>query len=270
MEMFIFETFIISFFKRFKMSLTKKYKRTFNRKTAARYEQAMDLYLNENKPNEALKILLKLAKVGYKKAYGEIGVITYRERLQADIAEEWFIKAEKAGSLFEEATYEYGMLHYLEKKDWKTGLRYLYKAAEQGHELACGDIGVILYLYKDDIDGAGSWFKKAEKYEFLLAPAAFYYGQLLMIERQEFEKCKKYYVQSAEQGFDLAYAEYASILYLDKNDVDKAEFYFKKAVEVDYLPAPNAYNYGELLIEERNDIERGNMYLDLAKSDGYL
>ena len=244
------------------MSITKKYKRTFFRNKTARYEQALNLYLNEDKPDEALEIFLKLAKKGYKKAYGEIGVIMYRENHQPDIAEEWFIKAEKAGVLFEEASYEYGMLHYLEKNDWKTGFSYFFKAAEKGYGLAYGDIGVILYLYRSDFDGAESWFQKAEKYESLLAPAAYYYGQLLMSERHEFDKSKKYFKQSAEECFDLA-------LDLDKIDVDEAEAYFKKAVEVDWLPAPHAYNYGKLLIEERNEVERGNKYLDLAKSERY-
>lgn len=43
------------------------------------------------------------------------------------------------------------MLHYLEKDDWGTGLSYLFKAAEQGYELAYGGIGAILYLYEKDI-----------------------------------------------------------------------------------------------------------------------
>ncbi len=251
------------------MSLKHKFKRTISRNNDALYEQAIDLYLNENKPDKALRILLKLAEHRYKKAFGEIGVIVYREKHDVDKAEEWLVKAEKAGALLEEATYEYGMLHYLGKNDWKTGLSYLFKAAEQGYEPAYGEIGTILYLYKSDIDDAERWFEKAEKIDFLLAPAAFFYGQLLMLERNEWEKSKKYFKQSAEEGFDLAYAEYASILYIDKIDVDEAETYFKKAEERNCLPAPHAYNYGELLIQERNEIERGNKYLDLAEADGY-
>lgn len=251
------------------MSLKHKLKKTLSRNNDALYEKAIDLYLNENKPDKALRILLKLAKIRYKKAFGEIGVIIYREKHDVDKAEEWFVKAEKAGALLEEATYEYGMLHYLEKNDWETGLSYLFKAAEQGYEPAYGDIGTILYLYKSDINDAERWFEKAEKIDFLLAPSAFYYGQLLMLERNEWEKSKKYFKQSAEEGFDLAYAEYASILYLDKIDVDEAESYYKKAEERNCLPAPHAYNYGELLIQERNEVERGNKYLDLAEADGY-
>ena len=251
------------------MTLKHKFKKTYCHNHAALYEQALDLYLNENKPDEALRILFKLAKAHYKKAFGEIGVIIYREKHDVEKAEEWFVKAEKNGTLLEEATYEYGMLHYLEKDDWKMGLSYLLKAAEQGYELAYGDIGTIFYLYKSDIDQAERWFEKAVKEEALLAPPAFYYGLLLMLERDEWEKSKKYFKQSAEEGFELAYAEYASNLYLDKIDVAEAEVYFKKAEEANCLPAPHAYNYGELLIKEKNEIEKGNRYLDLAKADGY-
>ena len=251
------------------MTLKHKFNKTYCHNRAALYEQALDLYLNENKPDEALRILFKLAKAHYKKAFGEIGVILYREKHDVEKAEEWFVKAEKIGFLLEEATYEYGMLHYLEKDDWEMGLSYLLKAAEQGYELAYGDIGIIFYLYKSDIDQAERWFEKAVKEEALLAPAAYYYGQLLMLERDEWEKNKKYFKQSAEEGFELAYAEYASILYLDKIDVAEAEVYFKKAEEANCLPAPHAHNYGELLIKEKNEIEKGNRYLDLAEADGY-
>ncbi len=171
--------------------------------------------------------------------------------------------------MFEEAAYEYGMLHYLEKDDWKTGLSYLLKATEQGYELAYGDIGIIYYLNKCDIDQAERWFEKAEKEDALLAPAAYYYGLLLSLERDEREKCKKYFKQSAEDDFELAYEEYASILYLDKIDVATAEEYYKKAEEAKCLSAPHAYTYGELLIKEKNEIEKGNRYLDLAEADGY-
>ncbi len=107
------------------MSLKRKFKRRIFRNNDALYEKAIDLYLNENKPDKALQILLKLAKNRYKRAFGEIGVIIYREKYDVDKAEEWLVKAEKADALLEEATYEYGMLHYLEKNDWETGLSYL-------------------------------------------------------------------------------------------------------------------------------------------------
>ena len=53
---------------------------TFSVNNDALYEKAIDLYLVKNKPDKALQILLKLAKKGYEKAYGEIGVIIYREK----------------------------------------------------------------------------------------------------------------------------------------------------------------------------------------------
>jgi len=53
------------------------------------------------------------------------------------------------------------MLFYLGKGDWKTGLEFLYRSAEQGCELAYGDIGSILYNEKNMIDEAVQWFRKA-------------------------------------------------------------------------------------------------------------
>lgn len=179
----------------------RKPKKKFSPDNAALYEQALDLYLDENKPDQALRIFFNLARKEYKKAYGEIGVILYREKNDAERAEEWFIKAEKAGVLLEEAAYEYGMLHYLEKGDWETALSYLLKAASQGNELAYGDIGNILYLCKSDIDQAEKWFQMAEEVQAILAPTAFYYGQLLMLERNAWEKSMKYFKQSAEQDY---------------------------------------------------------------------
>lgn len=251
------------------MKLKRKLKRAHFHKNTALYEHALDLYLNENKPDEALRIFFKLANAHYTKAYGEIGVILYRERQDVEKAIEWFVKAEKNGALLEEGNYEYGMLHYLENGDWQSGLKYLLKAASQGYELAYGDIGAIFYLYESNIDQAERWFEKAVNAGFLFAPAAYYYGQLLMLERNEWEKSKKYFKQSALEDYEHAYGEYASILYLDKIDVDEAENYFKKAEAVGCLTAPHAHNYGELLIKERNEFEKGKKYLDLAEADGY-
>jgi TPR repeat protein len=246
-----------------------KSKKAYSPNNDVLYEKAIDLYLDENKPDEALQILLELANANYTKAFGEIGVILYREKHDVENAEKWFIKAENNDALSDEAAYEYGMLHYFEKDDLEKGLSYLLKAAEQGYELAYGDIGIIYYLNKSDIDQAERCFEKSEKEDALLAPAAYYYGLLLKLERNEWEKCKKYFKQSAEGDFEMAYEEYASILYLDNIDVAEAEEYFKKAEEANRLSAPHAYTYGELLINEKNEIERGNRYLDLAKADGY-
>lgn len=251
------------------MSLKRKRKKTSSKNHAALFEKALDLYLDDNKPDEALRILFKLAEARYKKAFGEIGIILYREKHDVKKAEEWFEKAEKAGALIEAATYEYGMLHHLEKNDWEKGLSYLLKAAEEGYELAYGDIGTILYLYTSDINQAEKWFEKAEKEDALLAPAAYYYGLLLMLERNEWEKSRKYFKKSAEEGYDLAYAEYATNLYLDEIDVDKAIAYFEKAEEANCLFAPHAHTYGELLIYEKNEVEKGNRYLDMAEAAGY-
>ena len=74
------------------MDLKRKFKRKFSQNNDALYEQALDLYLKDNKPDEALRILLKLANAHYKKAFGEIGIIIYREKHDVK-------KAEKANCL---------------------------------------------------------------------------------------------------------------------------------------------------------------------------
>ncbi|WP_291322651.1 hypothetical protein [Desulfonatronospira sp.] len=186
-----------------------------------------------------------------------------------ETAEKWFAKAEKNGALTSSAAYQYGKLHYLEKYDWKKGLSYLLSSAEQGFELAYGDIGIILYMEKRDYNEAEKWFLKAEEKDVLLAPAAYYYGLFLQLERNEWEKSKKYLIKAAEEEFEPAYGEYAFILYIDNNDIDKAELYFNKAEEANTLYAPHAYTFGELLINERNEVERGKKYLELAEADGY-
>ena len=236
---------------------------------AAAYKRGMDLYLQNDDPTSALKYLMKAAKSGYTKAYGEIGIILNREKNEPDDAEGWFIKAEQSNSLFPAARYEYGMLHYLEKDDWETGLKYLLVSANQGYELAFGDIGSITYTYKENIGEAEEWFKKAEQSDCLLAPAAYDYGLLLWLGKDNWEGSFKYFQKSAEEGFEPAYGQLGTILYLEKLDIDEAERWFEKADAAGCFDAPQAHDYGMLLIEERGNIERGNRYLKMAEEDGY-
>jgi len=233
------------------------------------YWRGIDLYLQHNNVSAVLECFLKAANAGYKEAYGEIGIILSREKDKPDEAEKWFKRAEKTGSLFPLAAYEYGMLHYFEKDDWESALRYLFQSAEHGCKLAYGEIGTILYLYKNEIDEAEKWFKQAEKADCLFAPAAYYYGDLLVLEKGKWKKGLKYLRKAAREDFELAYGELGSVLYLKKGEIDEAEEWFKKAEKADSLLAPYAHDYGMLLIEERDDVERGNFYLDKAVQDGY-
>jgi tetratricopeptide (TPR) repeat protein len=124
----------------------KRKKRSIATDIKAIYQRGMQLYLEEENYIAGLKHLFRAAKAGYKKAYGEIGIILYREKNETDKAEDWFKKAETANSLFPVASYEYGMLFYLEKGDIKTSLKYLLQSAKQGCELAYGQIGIILFI----------------------------------------------------------------------------------------------------------------------------
>ena len=94
-------------------------------------------------------------------------------------------------------------------------------------------------------------------------------GMQLYLEEENYIAALKYLLQSAKQGCELAYGQIGIILYLEKNKINEAEKWFKKAEEAGCLHAPHAYDYGMLLIEERGDIERGNRYLDKAAEDGY-
>jgi len=232
------------------------------------FNKGISLYLDHGRPDNALEYLLAAAKSGYKRAYGEIAIILYREKNRVANAQEWFQKAENSFALFPAASYEYGMLLYLEKGDWETGLKYLLQSAEQGYESAYGDIGCILYLYKSEVENALEWFARAAEADCLYPPAAYYYGLLLETETEDSAKSIKYFRQAAEGGFELAYGEMGSALYF-KDEIDEAEIWFKKAEDADCLPAPNAHIYGMLLIEKRGEIERGNYYLDKAAEEGF-
>ena len=62
----------------------RKKKRSNVTDLKAIYNRGMQLYLEEENYVAALKYLFKAAKAGYKKAYGEIGIILYREKDEAD------------------------------------------------------------------------------------------------------------------------------------------------------------------------------------------
>ena len=250
------------------MGNLKKLKKNKNKKLAGIYEKGLSLYLDFDETDNGLRYLLQAAKGGYKKAYGEVGIIFYIEKNDTEKAEKWFKKAEKTNALFPAAAYEYGMLHYLHKNKWETGLEYLLQAAEQEYCPAYGDIGCILYLYKNDIDNAVKWFTKAEETDCLYPPAAFYYGLLLKLETDDPYKCIKYYRMAADGEYEEAYGELGSAMYF-QDKFDEAEMWFKKAEDADCMSPPNAYTYGMFLIEERDDVEKGNYFLDKAAVGGF-
>jgi TPR repeat protein len=111
----------------------KRKKRSNVTNLKAIYNRGMQLYLEEGNYVAGLRYLLRAAKAGYKKAYGEIGIILHREKNEADKAEKWFKKAEKTDSLFPSAAYDYGMLLIEERGDIERGTRYLDKSAEDGY-----------------------------------------------------------------------------------------------------------------------------------------
>ncbi len=67
----------------------------------------------------------------------------------------------------------------------------------------------------------------------------------------------------------MAYGDIGTILYVYKSDSKQAERWFEKAEKAGCLDAPQAHDYGMLLIEERGEIEKGKKYLKMAEEDGY-
>lgn len=88
------------------------------------------------------------------------------------------------------------------------------------------------------------------------------------MDRNEEHKSKKYFQQSAEDDYDLAFAEYASILYLDQKNIEEAEIWFQKAEEEGHLSALYVYTYGMLLIEGKKESERGQNILIKLQQKG--
>ncbi len=183
------------------MKKKRKIQRSIVTSVEAIYRRGMELYLQKEDVAAGLECLLRAGRAGYKKAYGEIGIILYRERNETEKAEEWFKKAEKTDSLSPVSAHEYGMLYYLEKGEWDQSLKYLRKAARDGYELAFGQLGSVLYLEKGAIDEAEECFKKAEKAVSLLAPYAYDYGMLLIEERGDAERGNFYLDKAAQDGY---------------------------------------------------------------------
>ena len=59
-------------------------KRSIVTNVTAIYKRGMELYLEEDNFVAGFKYLLSAAKAGYKPAYGEIGLILYREKNETD------------------------------------------------------------------------------------------------------------------------------------------------------------------------------------------
>ncbi|UCE05056.1 MAG: sel1 repeat family protein [bacterium] len=75
--------------------------------------------------------------------------------------------------------------------------------------------------------------------------------------------------QRADEGDLEAMYDYGLFLWFEKNEVDEAEYWFKKAVEADCLIPPAAHEYGLLLIEERKSKREGLNFLRLAAEEGH-
>ena len=173
---------------------------------------------------------LKAANEKYEPAYGDIAAILYREKNDIKNAEMWFEKAEKANCLFAPAAYEYGMLIYFERGDYEAALTYLLKSADDDFELAYGDIGIIYYREKHDINNALNWFRKAEKTNYLFAPVAYEYG-MLFLEIGESDQALKYLIIAANDNYEIAYEEIIDI-YHQRGDIENEEMWSNRYQDI--------------------------------------
>lgn len=232
------------------------------------YDYGIFLYLEIHDHETALKYLLEAASKNYGMSYGDIGVILYIEKNDFVNAEKWFKKAENVDCLLPWAAYEYGMLIYHEKEDYKRALNFFYKAANEDYELSYSEIGIILHKEMNDAKTAEMWFKKAEKANYLSAPAAYEYGMLIYFEREDYDEALKYHYKAASDKYELSYGEIGSLLFSYRRDLQNAQKWFEKAEKVDCLFAPSAYDYGMLYLELGDD-DKALKYLLAAANDNY-
>jgi len=101
------------------------------------------------------------------------------------------------------------------------------------------------------------------------AAAAYKRGEYLYYEKGDPDTALKYFIKAAKAGYTKAYGEIGIILHRENNEPDEAEEWFI-AEEAGCLDAPQAHDYGMLLIEERGEIEKGKKYLKMAEEGGYL
>ncbi len=147
------------------------------------------------------------------------------------------IKAAKNGSA--EAQYELartllqlGFVNIL-KKDKKTGMFWLQKAAEQNHIKAQHLLAKILSRSrnKDDYEKAVYWMEQAANQGKTSAQneLANFYMEGIVVEK-DIEKAVYWHQKAAEKGYAYSSRELARY-YCNKNDKEKALYWYKKAIE---------------------------------------
>lgn len=168
-----------------------------------------------------------------------------------------------------EAIYDYGVFLYFERSEPELALNYLLDAASKNYELAYGDIAIIYSYEKNAIETAEKWFKKAEQADCLFPWAAYEYGLLLYIEKDDDKAALKYFYLAAEEDYEPAFGLIGTIFYHNLHDPETAEKWFEKAEQADCLYAPVAYQYGMLNYLEREDVDAALKYLNKAAAEEY-
>jgi len=172
------------------------------------------------------------------------------------------IKKSKAFEL-----YKKGMTLYYELEAGDLALEYFMKSANAGFEPACGEIGMIYYLDKNDPETAESWFERVSDLELLSPWASYAYAALLLNEHDDWEKALDHLLWAAECNYAPAYQAIGLILYKELNEVDDAEDWFEMAEEAGCLCGIPAYYYGILLEFERGIDGQADYYRAKAIED---
>ena len=147
------------------------------------YDQGLEEYFKNDDIETALRSFLAAAATEYEQAYGEIGSILFDHMDDPESAEFWFRKVQDVDFLSPMAQYEFGVILYNKRADWKSALPVLLKAAEAEYTPAYQAIGLIFYKEKNEVDEAEAWFEKAKEAGYLYGIPALYYGILLEFER---------------------------------------------------------------------------------------
>jgi len=166
--------------------------------------------------------------------------------------------------------YKKGMSAYLKDNDPDKALKYLFISAYTGYGYAYGEIAIILYREKNEVDNARKWFKKAEASDALFPEAAYEYGMLKHLEDGEWENGLNYLLMAAKEGYAPAYGDIGIIAYLFQDETKEEAFeWFRKAEEADCLYPPAACYYGKLFIFNKDDWKQSIKYLRQAAEGEY-
>ena len=204
------------------------------------FKQAEALF-DQDKPQEAYKILKKLADNGDAKSQNSIGNgYEYGFWGEVDLkqAEYWYRKAAQQNYI--KAIHNLGVVLFLQK-NYKDALPYFEKSANMNHADSINMLGIYYLegvLFEKDYKKALEYFDKALDIDENNASAqfnvgqAYYYGHGV---QQNYQKAFAWYTKAAKQDYSLAQIQLAEMYFSGKGvnkDVIKAIEIIKPLAEL--------------------------------------